>query len=199
MRVGSALYHISTYQSPGFQHSAFVLRAEGRLEHSSNARKLIPRGELVELLSKALLYTEVEAHWRGNAMTTNCKGAFSLLDPHVCTLDPSLPASTSFHPPPPPEPLATLQTNGTSEKRKASTPASEAAPKGKRARTEDMDMESSASTAARMDSTFDCSLYPHMLVRSHEGFYPRPICNCTKFILKTKGHFAKTTHSSQRT
>lgn len=111
----------------------------------------------MELLSKALLYTEVEFHWKGNAMTTNCKGNFSLIDEHVCTLDPSLPATTTFNPPPPPhlaEPAPTLQTNGTTEKRKASTPASEVAPKGKRARTEDMDVDSSASTAARMNPAY---------------------------------------------
>ncbi len=141
----------------GFQHSAFVLRAEGRLEHSPNARKPIPRGQLVELLSKALLYTEVESHWKGNAMTTNCKGTFSLIDEHVCTIDPSLPATTTFNPPPQPplpEPTPVLQTNGTTEMRKASTPASEVAPKGKRARTADMDVDSSASTAARTNLAF---------------------------------------------
>ncbi|KAJ3489592.1 hypothetical protein NLI96_g2007 [Meripilus lineatus] len=139
------------FEDSGFHHSAFVLRAEGRLEHSQNAKKRIPRGELVELLSKALLYSEVEAHWKGNAMTTNCTGSFSLLDPHVCSLDPSLPATTTFNPPPPsfiPGPVAALQTNGSSEKRKASTPAMDDLPKGKRARTEDMDVESVPSSAA---------------------------------------------------
>lgn len=47
----------------------------------------IPRGELLDLLSKALLYIEVEAHWRGDSMTANCKSGFSLLEPHVCSTD----------------------------------------------------------------------------------------------------------------
>ncbi len=84
----------------GFQHSAFVLRAEGRLEQSPNYRKHVPRGELVELLSKALLYTEVEAHWKGNNMTLNCTKEFKLLEPHVCSYDPNFP--------PPPLPLSAL-------------------------------------------------------------------------------------------
>lgn len=49
--------------------------------------KHIPRGELVDLLSKALLYLEVEAHWRGDSMTANCKSGFSLLEQHVCSTE----------------------------------------------------------------------------------------------------------------
>ena len=132
-------------------HSAFVLHAEGQLNKSAHFGKHVPRGELVELLSKALLYSEVEAHWRGNAMTTNCKTPFSILEPHVCSLDPALPASVQFNPPPPSEMpvLYTNGANGTAEKRKASTPASEEAPKEKRARTEDMEVDSVISSAER--------------------------------------------------
>lgn len=125
-------------------HSAFVLRAESRIENSQHYGKHIPRGELIELLSKALLYSEAEAHWKGNAMTNNCKASFSILDKHVCSLDPSIPATVTFHPPviEVTEPIA----NGTSEKRKASTPpAPEDIPKEKRARTEEMEVDSVAS------------------------------------------------------
>ena len=73
---------------PGFDHSAFAICMESRLEESSHFTKHIPRGELIELLSKALLYIEVESHWRGDAMTTNCQTGFSLLETHVCSLDP---------------------------------------------------------------------------------------------------------------
>ncbi|KAH9944279.1 WD40 repeat-like protein [Epithele typhae] len=79
------------FKDSGFHHSAFVLRAEGRLEHSQHYRKNIPRGELVELLSKALLFSEVEAHWRGDNMTLNCTNQFKLLEPHVCSYDPNFP------------------------------------------------------------------------------------------------------------
>lgn len=72
----------------GFIHSAFAIRVEGQLERSPHALKHIPRGELVELLSKALLYLEVESHWKGDSLTANCKSRFSLLEPHVCSLEP---------------------------------------------------------------------------------------------------------------
>ena len=71
----------------GFGHSAFAIRNEGRLQNSPLMSKHIPRGELVDLLSKALLYIEVESHWRGDSMTANCKSGFSLLEPHVCSTD----------------------------------------------------------------------------------------------------------------
>jgi hypothetical protein len=48
----------------GFTHSAFSLRAEGRLESSAHFGTFVPRGALVDLLSK-----------------------FTLLTPHVCTRD----------------------------------------------------------------------------------------------------------------
>jgi transducin (beta)-like 1 len=73
----------------GFNHSAFALRNEGRLQSSPYFSKHIPRGELIELLSKALLYLEVESHWRNDELTTRCKAGFSLLEPHVCSLDAS--------------------------------------------------------------------------------------------------------------
>lgn len=73
--------------STGFNHSAFALRNEGRLQNSPYFQKHIPRGELIDLLSKALLYLEVESHWRTDSLTTNCKAGFSLLDPHICSLD----------------------------------------------------------------------------------------------------------------
>lgn len=70
----------------GFNHSAFALRNEGRLQNSPYFTKHIPRGELIDLLSKALLYLEVESHWRADGLTNNCKTGFSLLEPHVCSL-----------------------------------------------------------------------------------------------------------------
>jgi hypothetical protein len=69
----------------GFTHSAFSLRAEGRLESSAHFGTFVPRGALVDLLSKALLYAEVEAHWRADAPA--CAAPFTLLTPHVCTRD----------------------------------------------------------------------------------------------------------------
>jgi transducin (beta)-like 1 len=71
----------------GFNHSAFALRNEARLQHSPYFSKHIPRGELIELLTKALLYIEVESHWRGDELATSCKNGFSLLDPHACSIE----------------------------------------------------------------------------------------------------------------
>jgi transducin (beta)-like 1 len=45
----------------------------------------IRRGELVELLAKALLYSEVEAHWKADEISSCCKAPFSLLQDHVCS------------------------------------------------------------------------------------------------------------------
>ncbi|KZT74970.1 WD40 repeat-like protein [Daedalea quercina L-15889] len=136
------------FEDSGFQHSAFVLRAEGQLSSSPNYAKHIPRGELVELLSKALLYAEVEAHWKGNSMTANCKSSFSLLERHVCSLDPN---GTGLNGPnqaaqpmevdqqaAQPQANGAVGMNGTADsvaKRKATTPAADEAPKEKRART----------------------------------------------------------------
>lgn len=103
----------------------------------------------MELLSKALLYTEAEAHWRGTTVTTNCKAPFSILSRHVCSADPNLPATFSFESPPvPPEPIPAF--SNASEKRKADTSAGDSGRKEKRARTEDMmDLDSAPSSAPR--------------------------------------------------
>jgi transducin (beta)-like 1 len=117
---------------------------EGRLEQSPHFSKHIPRGELVELLSKALLYVEVEAHWKGDAMTTNCKTGFSLLEPHLCSLD-TKPKST--HPPPLPAvrekaPEQNAKINGDAgTKRKAEAPSAADGHVEKRAKRTPEDME----------------------------------------------------------
>ncbi|KAJ7069045.1 WD40 repeat-like protein [Mycena belliarum] len=84
----------------GFKHTAFSLCMEGRLDNSPNFSKHIPRGELVDLLSKALLYREVESHWKADDLAVNCKAGFTLLDPHICSLDPpklnSVPLSITY-------------------------------------------------------------------------------------------------------
>lgn len=128
----------------GFQHSAFAIRTEGRLERSPHFSKHIPRGELVELLSKALLYVEVEAHWKGDALTTNCKTGFSLLEPHICSLEPkakptrsAIQSSLQDQ-----ENEQTTKTNGDSgSKRKADVPSTEDGRVEKRARRTPEDME----------------------------------------------------------
>ncbi|KAJ6558241.1 WD40 repeat-like protein [Mycena capillaripes] len=77
----------------GFKHAAFSLRKEARLECSPSFTKHIPRAELVRLLSKALLYREVESHWKADHLALNCRAVFSLLEPHVCSLEPPKPKS----------------------------------------------------------------------------------------------------------
>ena len=71
----------------GFHHAAFAIKSEGHLDRSPNFSKHIPRGELVDLLSKALLYIEVETHWSEGSLTLNCRAPFSLLDKHTCDID----------------------------------------------------------------------------------------------------------------
>ncbi|KAL1739046.1 WD40-repeat-containing domain protein [Schizophyllum fasciatum] len=68
----------------GLQHTAYCLRTESQLDSSPSFSTYIPRGELIELLSKALLYIEVEHHWRRTPETKSCKNGFSLLQRHTC-------------------------------------------------------------------------------------------------------------------
>lgn len=151
--------------SAGFQHSAFVLRAESHLEKTPHFGKHVPRGELIELLGKALLYSEVEAHWKSRTVTANCTNPFSILEPHVCSVDPALPPSISYEDalPIPLDTLHSHHVNGESEvtsKRKASTPTSEHTPPEKRPKTaheeENMEIESIASSS-------DCRSFAHKL------------------------------------
>jgi transducin (beta)-like 1 len=122
----------------GFQHAAFTLRSEAQLELSPYFKQHIPRGELVELLSKALLFTEAEKHWKGNFA---CKSGFSLLTPHVCNAE--LPKSITKRTDPPvaaqqrpeqPPPNGIL--DDAIAKRKATPPPSSETRAEKRARTE---------------------------------------------------------------
>lgn len=113
----------------GFQHSAFAVRMEGRLDQSPHIKKHIPRGELVELLSKALLYSEVEAHWKGDELSTKCSSPFSLLDTHACSLQP-LSSTNDVR-----EPSAAKVNGDAAGKRKATTPSEDARAE-KRARKE---------------------------------------------------------------
>lgn len=67
---------------------------EAQLERSPVFKKHVPRGELVELLSKSLLYNEVECHFQGGEAAIKCKAMFSLLEPHTCSPNP--PESHTF-------------------------------------------------------------------------------------------------------
>ncbi|KAI0073703.1 WD40 repeat-like protein [Panus rudis PR-1116 ss-1] len=141
------------FEDSGFQHSAFVLRAEAHLDRSPHINKTVVRGHLPDLLSKALLYLEVESHWRRDTVTANCTAPFTILEPHKCVLDAALPATATYNPPmPPPDVSATHSialSNGTTEKRKASTPIVDDHTRNKRARTEDLMEVDSASSALR--------------------------------------------------
>lgn len=106
--------------------------------------KQIPRGELIELLIKALLYTEVEAHWRGNNdMTGNCTTGFSLLETHVCSLNPSIKPTLKLSAPTPAPTIPGSHTvlasepSDSAQKRKASTPDGEEGHSEKRQRTDE--------------------------------------------------------------
>ncbi len=123
----------------GFEHSAFVIRAEAKLEQSPSFHKHIPRGELVELLAKALLFVEVESHWKPNSQE-NCKTSFSLLEPHVCSLEPNVPPSMPFipvHPAPPKNNGVVNDVLDANAKRKADTPNGDDIRAEKRAKTDE--------------------------------------------------------------
>ncbi|KAK7058554.1 hypothetical protein VNI00_002190 [Paramarasmius palmivorus] len=91
----------SYFKDSGFEHTAYTLAKESQLEKSPCFAKHVPRGELVELLSKSLLYTEVECHFQGGEAAATCQNAFSLLEPHVCSNKP--PPPKSWNPPPTPQ------------------------------------------------------------------------------------------------
>lgn len=76
-----------TQLEPGFTHTAFNLRTEAQLTTSTKYKKHVPRGELIELLTKALLYIEVECHYKQDSSTRACTSGFSLLDRHICSSD----------------------------------------------------------------------------------------------------------------
>ncbi|KAJ3869329.1 WD40-repeat-containing domain protein [Lentinula novae-zelandiae] len=82
------------FRDSGFEHSAYTLVKEAQLERSPVFKKHVPRGELVELLSKSLLYNEVECHFQGGEAAIKCKAMFSLLEPHTCSPNP--PESHTF-------------------------------------------------------------------------------------------------------
>ncbi|KAH9858072.1 WD40 repeat-like protein [Lenzites betulinus] len=163
------------FKDSGFQHSAFVLRAEGQLEHSNVFRKHVPRGELIELLSKALLFSEVEAHWKGDKMSMSCHNPFKLLEHHVCSSPPPHLATAPSQPPIP----ASSAPNGSSTahrhlpadnalKRKAGgTPVLEESPKEKRAKTRSpVEVEVAATSEPSLESR---SVVAHPSVAAHEN------------------------------
>lgn len=126
---------------------------EGQLERSPHSLKHIPRGELVELLSKSLLYLEVESHWKGDTLMSNCKSRFSLLEPHVCSVEP--PKRNALLPPPASTDIVmkSPKTNGATVeaagKRKTSPSAAMGdGPAEKRAKKDPDDME--------LDSSSEC-------------------------------------------
>ncbi|KAI6031541.1 hypothetical protein BKA83DRAFT_392169 [Pisolithus microcarpus] len=120
---GSMCILIDLILQPGFQHSAFTLRMEGRLDNSHHIKKHIPCGELVELLGKALLYGEVEAHWKEDGLANNCRIRLSLLERHACSFD----SDEQPHPPTQPNGRSSsLAVFGdTKNKRKSATPSSD--------------------------------------------------------------------------
>lgn len=170
-------------QDSGFTHSAFAIRMEGHLERSPYLSKHIPRGELVELLSKSLLYLEVESHWKGDALTSNCKSGFSLLEPHVCSLEP--PKKLTQLPPTPHIPISVVEpkVNGPiielNGKRKSSPVAVEG-PTEKRAKRdqEDMDIDSSSESSRMKVSSVEPDrprmTTPELILKRTARLKPRP-------------------------
>lgn len=121
----------------GFAHSAFAVKSEAQLDRSVHFRKHIPRGELVELLSKALQYIEVESHWNGSSLALNCKSPFSLLEAHTCSLDPNAKVPVLKIPLERPKELMSSRSKvapAASPKRKAISPPGDIGTKEKRSR-----------------------------------------------------------------
>lgn len=129
----------------GFVHTAYSLCSESRLRYAPRFKRHIPRGELVEILSKSLLYKEVEAHYKGGEQVQTCRQNFSLLEAHNCSSDlpapliTPLPAMGASVPKPPPTRAAAAlpsistgpRPGGTSSKRKASPTGSNSQPEKK--------------------------------------------------------------------
>ncbi|KAL0951702.1 hypothetical protein HGRIS_008377 [Hohenbuehelia grisea] len=110
--------------------------------------------ELVELLAKAMLYIEVESHYKPK-LAANCKTPFSLLEPHVCSLEPRTtpaPSSPTKMPPPPPRVNGTAVKADTNGKRKSDTPTADDSRGEKRARR-DADNGGAADEAATKSKT----------------------------------------------
>ncbi|KAJ7762388.1 WD40 repeat-like protein [Mycena maculata] len=167
----------------GFKHTAFSLCMEARLENSPNFTKHIPRGELVDMLSKSLLYREVESHWKADHLALNCKAGFTLLDPHVCSLEPpmlkSLPLPMTY------TQIPLGQSNrvntGTDGKRKAS-PSGDG-PAEKRARRDADDLDSSMDLYRSPESSVKKPLKPKV---RNQG--PGDNDTSTNAILLLAGH-----------
>jgi hypothetical protein len=62
----------------GLSHAAYTLRNESHLDKTAFRDITLPRGELLTLLRKALLYSEVEVHW--NKVSHSVLSAVSLLN-----------------------------------------------------------------------------------------------------------------------
>lgn len=148
-------------QDSGLQHTAYLLRSESKLDAAPCFSTHIPRGELIELLSKALLYVEVEHHWQRTPETKNCKNGFSLLQKHSCTAaaQRKQKEETRKHTPmevdkpdPPKkalaEKLAAKDKVGQGTKRKAETPTEELEDNEKRQKRESSTKDSAPTTAA---------------------------------------------------
>ena len=149
----------------GLQHAAFTLRSEAQLELSPYFNQHIPRGALVELLSKALLFIEAEKHWKGNFA---CRSGFSLLTPHVC--DPEVPkfntkptdAPGSEHQCPQHHP-PNGSSDGTIMKRKATPPPSNEGRAEKRAKIEQNDPSSTVPECCLLIQSPDASFNSHFI------------------------------------
>ncbi|KAI6161433.1 WD40 repeat-like protein [Pisolithus thermaeus] len=170
------------FQDSGFQHSAFTLRMEGRLDDSHHIKKHIPRGELVELLSKALLYSEVEAHWKEDGLANHCKNRFSLLEHHVCSFDSDEQSHPSAQPNGGSSSLAMV--GDTKHKRKSVTPSSEDGHVEKRARRED-------------DDTFHISAFS-LLELYHSGT-PKTIPKEVKSLVELQPSFTESVTKKHKT
>ncbi|KAF8711705.1 WD40 repeat-like protein, partial [Rhizoctonia solani] len=127
------LDHEMRFQLALNQHTAFCLRQEARLDISPNAKVHIPRGGLITLLQKALLYIEVETHWSNDGKPNSCTSPFSLLANHVCAS--SMPASPGGTP---------QGRNGTKADKRRTSPKS--ANRQKRARLENQENKDKETT-----------------------------------------------------
>merc|ERR1712224_748190 len=71
----------------GVQHAAYVFQNECLLARSGASSLESPTGALVQYLQKGLLHQYIEAHLDIEGEEVKCDAPFSLLRPHVCSVD----------------------------------------------------------------------------------------------------------------
>ena len=81
--VNLLIYHY--FRETGLNHSAFILQNEGRVRRTE-----VPRGKLLDILYKALVIEEIQAHAQTPEQPAACLAPFTLVG-HSCRSAPPVP------------------------------------------------------------------------------------------------------------